>query len=212
MVLSLFCQQCGDEVASRYRYCPACGRQNFTSNRALAGTVPAGSQAAGLTAAWAPASAPAASVLQPAPSSPLIAVRGPFGGFWRRLTAYIIDSALLTLALTVIGVVISVVAPNADEDSLAMAFVLLSPLIAWVYFANGESGSHQATLGKRAMGLRVTDDFGQPIGFGKASGRFFAKFLSSLPLGIGFLLIGITERKQGLHDMVAGTCVIHPGE
>ena len=43
-------------------------------------------------------------------------------------------------------------------------------------------------------------------GFGLTFG-FTTFFLSAIILGVGFLMIGWTQRKQGLHDMVAGTLV-----
>jgi len=58
-----------------------------------------------------------------------------------------------------------------------------------------------------ALGLVVADEMGQRISFGRATGRYFAKILSSLILLIGFFMIGWTARKQGLHDMIAGTLV-----
>ena len=58
------------------------------------------------------------------------------------------------------------------------------------------------------MGIIVTDLEGRRIGFGKATGRHFAKILSALILGIGFLMVAFTQRKQGLHDILAGTLVV----
>jgi uncharacterized RDD family membrane protein YckC len=58
-----------------------------------------------------------------------------------------------------------------------------------------------------ALGLVVTDLDGQRISFGKASGRHFGKIISSLILCIGFIMAGFTERKQALHDIMAGTLV-----
>ena len=80
--------------------------------------------------------------------------------------------------------------------------------ITWLYFALQESSVAQATLGKRAMGIKVTDDYGQRIGFGRATGRFFGKILSGVIFDIGFMLAGWTARKQALHDMLAGTVVV----
>lgn len=71
-----------------------------------------------------------------------------------------------------------------------------------------ESSAKQATLGKMALGIVVTDLEGARIGFGRATGRYFAKILSGLILGIGFLMAAFTERKQGLHDIIAGTLVV----
>jgi len=85
---------------------------------------------------------------------------------------------------------------------------LLGLLIGWLYFAILESSPWQATLGKKALGLVVTDQLGQRIGFGRATGRYFAKILSALILLIGFIMVAFTERKQGLHDLIAGTFVV----
>jgi uncharacterized RDD family membrane protein YckC len=81
-------------------------------------------------------------------------------------------------------------------------------LMGWLYYALMESSSNQGTLGKMALGLTVTDQAGQRISFGRATGRFFAKILSAMILLIGFFMIGWTARKQGLHDMIAGTLVV----
>jgi uncharacterized RDD family membrane protein YckC len=86
--------------------------------------------------------------------------------------------------------------------------MVLGWLLSWFYFAFMESSSRQATLGKMAIGVRVTDLDGRPVSFARATGRYFAKILSNLTLGIGHLMVAFTERKQGLHDMVAGTLVV----
>jgi len=81
-------------------------------------------------------------------------------------------------------------------------------IVGWLYFALQECSAQQATLGKRALGIKVTDANGLRIGFGRATGRFFGKILSGLIFAIGFMLAGWTERKQALHDMLAGTLVV----
>jgi uncharacterized RDD family membrane protein YckC len=79
----------------------------------------------------------------------------------------------------------------------------------WLYYAYFESSSWQATPGKKALNLYVTDLNGNPVSFGRASGRFFAKIITGLiPLGIGYILAGITEKKQALHDMIASCLVL----
>jgi uncharacterized RDD family membrane protein YckC len=70
-----------------------------------------------------------------------------------------------------------------------------------------ESSSYQATLGKMVCGMKVTDLSGNRISFERATGRHFAKYLSGLILCIGYIMVGFTERKQGLHDLLAGTLV-----
>jgi uncharacterized RDD family membrane protein YckC len=96
-------------------------------------------------------------------------------------------------------------------------FAALSPVIfflwcgsfvaQWLYFALLESSSWQGTLGKKALGLIVTDMMGRRISFARATGRHFAKIISGMILLIGYLMAGFTERKQALHDMIAGCLV-----
>jgi uncharacterized RDD family membrane protein YckC len=76
-----------------------------------------------------------------------------------------------------------------------------------LYEAFMESSSYQATLGKMIFGMKVTDLNGNRISFERATGRHFAKWLSAMILGIGYLMVAFTERKQGLHDLLAGTLV-----
>ena len=78
---------------------------------------------------------------------------------------------------------------------------------SWLYEAFMESSSYQATLGKMICGLKVTDLYGNRISFERATGRHFAKWISVAILWIGFIMVGFTERKQGLHDLIAGTLV-----
>jgi len=66
----------------------------------------------------------------------------------------------------------------------------------------------QATLGKKLVGIQVTDLYGQRIGFGRALNRLLGKMLSALTLYIGFMMAGWTEKKQALHDIMAGTLVV----
>ena len=81
---------------------------------------------------------------------------------------------------------------------------------AWPYYAYFESSARQATLGKQLFGLRVVDQRGVRLSFGHATLRHFAKVLSAIPLYLGFIIIAFNERKFGLHDIVAKTCVIGP--
>jgi len=78
----------------------------------------------------------------------------------------------------------------------------------WLYHAIQESGQHQATPGKRLIGLRVTDLSGNRISFARASARYFAKFPSFFLLLTGYLIQPFTARKQALHDILAGTLVV----
>ena len=82
------------------------------------------------------------------------------------------------------------------------AVPLFWPLVvigAWLYYAIMESSKPQATIGKMALGTKVTTLGGERIGFGRASGRYFGKIVSGLTLGIGYLMAAFTERRQALH-------------
>jgi len=93
--------------------------------------------------------------------------------------------------------------------TLLVSFAAVALLIKWLYYAYLESGEKQATWGKQALGLYVTDLSGQRISFGRASGRFFAMMVTGMiPLGIGFIMAGFTERRQALHDMIASALVL----
>ena len=82
-------------------------------------------------------------------------------------------------------------------------------VLQWLYFAGLESSERQATFGKSAMSLRVTNSEGERLSFGHASGRFFAKLVSGLvPFAIGYIMAGFTAKKQALHDFIAGTLVL----
>jgi len=182
--------------------------------------------APGMAIAAPPMSPPATSVASTyAPM--VVPVVSPYAGFWLRLIAYIIDSVIAALGIgvfVVIGVMIVGVGffHNIDEDFngpgnvLAPVGILLILLIAfvaiagvWIYYAWFESSPHQATLGKMALGLIVTDMQGRRITFARASGRFFAKIITGLiPFFIGYIMAGFTERKQALHDMIAGCLVL----
>jgi uncharacterized RDD family membrane protein YckC len=88
-------------------------------------------------------------------------------------------------------------------------FVGIILLVSWLYYALSESSSWQATPGKKILNLKVTDLSGQPISFGRASGRFFAKIITGMiPLAIGYIMAGFTEKKQAIHDMIASCLVL----
>ncbi|MBL1214413.1 MAG: RDD family protein [Ignavibacteriae bacterium] len=89
---------------------------------------------------------------------------------------------------------------------------LLTIIIKWLYFALMESSKKQATLGKMIIGIMVTDLYGKRITFAKASGRFFSKFISGFILNIGYIIAAFTEKKQALHDMIAGCLVVNKSE
>ncbi len=136
-------------------------------------------------------------------------------GFWRRCAAYVLDSMILSVAaLIIIGLAgLATAALIAGEHYGIVGLIMFVAYVglivgAWLYFAKLESGPSQATLGKRVMGIKVTDDRGRRVGFGRATGRFFGKIISGMIMNIGYMMAGFTGRKQALHDMMAGCCVV----
>ena len=132
----------------------------------------------------------------------------PYAGFWRRCVAYVIDLFLLALLFSVFFVV----EVDADLGPRPLMVGVFGLVVAWLYFAGMESSTEQATLGKMLLGLRVTDLEGGRITFSRATARLFAKILSALILYTGFIMVGFTAKKQGLHDKLAGTLVLEGRE
>jgi len=199
----MFCSKCGANVQNGATFCSACGQP-----------VPA----VGVVSA-------------PTSVTPVIAARPrvEYAGFWLRFVAVIIDGIVLWIVGAVItfplvgamglrgmmrggfGTYGSGPATPADVlpfVSIIFRLILISLVLRWLYYALLESSSWQATLGKKALGLEVTDMEGRRISFGRATGRTFAKIISAMILYIGFMMAGFTEKKQALHDMIAGCLVI----
>lgn len=150
-----------------------------------------------------------------------------YAGFWLRFAAYVVDYLILDLPLVFLAMVAGFiyglsVARNHEKVGFVnsdggintsfvifeLSIMVVSMVIHWLYFALQESSSAQATLGKRVIGIKVTNLEGRRIGLGQATGRFFGKIISGLTLLIGYMMAGFTERKQALHDILAGTLVV----
>ncbi len=135
-----------------------------------------------------------------------------YAGFWKRLVALLIDGLISSPVASPLYLALGQ-SPSARTTSSYTVWtavgLVVGLVVGWLYYSFMESSPWQATLGKRAMGIQVTDLVGNRIDFGKATGRYFAKILSYLTLFIGFLMAAFTKRKQALHDMVAGTLVVN---
>jgi uncharacterized RDD family membrane protein YckC len=131
-----------------------------------------------------------------------------FAGFWIRLVAYIIDCIILGIPLGILNIALRPSSNDPQSGHPALIFCI-TLIVEIAYFGGLWSSSVQATLGQKVCGLRVVSasDFSR-ISFVRGAGRFFGMILSGLILFIGFIMIAFTERKQGLHDMLAGTYVI----
>jgi uncharacterized RDD family membrane protein YckC len=129
-----------------------------------------------------------------------------YAGFWIRAVAFIIDAIILVVVFLVIAFFLTT---SYEETGPARMAAVLQSVITILYLAVFWASPLQATPGQRMCGLQVVDEIGaRRISFMRALGRALALLLSGLLLGIGYLMVAFTERKRGLHDMIAGTCVM----
>ena len=208
----IYCNRCGAQNSALAHFCSNCGTP-FSVDPASAPATPEGvtpiPQGPAQPTQYA---APAPSAMR---STPADAAR--YGGFWIRVVATLIDALAVGIVTGPVSLIIGVITGIAGhavampKPGVDLASFLItgsfSTLVNWLYGALLESSSYQATLGKMALGLKVTDMEGRQISFARATGRHFAKILSGLTLCVGFIMVGFTRLKQGLHDMIAGTLV-----
>ncbi len=189
----MFCSNCGTKSEDEARFCFGCGGQLTTS----ATDAQRSDQVQALKSGQAPRC---------------------YAGFWYRTLALVIDTVITWVTVVIIalplgfalGASMAGTSSAAEISSTAGTLgTFVGILIPWLYFTISESSPWQATLGKKILGLRVTDEAGNRIGFGRANGRYWSKILSALTLGIGYIMVAFTEKKQGLHDKIAGTLVLN---
>lgn len=208
----MYCSKCGAMMSERDAFCSACGQP--------VGNVPAGPPA-GLAATAAPP--PLATETAGAPAV-------LYAGFWLRVVAAIIDGLILAVPLGLVFFLLfasalpSIIANAQDQNPMSIAmtilprilFLLIASVIAgWLYWGLLESSPWQATLGKKALGLYVTDLSGKQATFARTSARFFAgrgigsfPYLGGLYFLISCIMAGFTEKKQALHDVIANCLVL----
>lgn len=133
-------------------------------------------------------------------------------GFGLRLVAFIIDFSFMFGLTSFFWAIFQLPIPlNSESIFSGSYFIFKNPLgilFGWLFYVAFECSSFQATPGKAILGLKVTDENFEKIGFGQATGRFFGKILSGLIIGIGYIMIGFTKKRQGLHDQMAHTLVL----
>ena len=140
-----------------------------------------------------------------------------YAGFWRRFVAMVIDSIILGIVSGVMTALVGAPMMLGESDPAKFMEQLLHIqvingiiilLIAWLYYALLESSSSRASLGKMALGIVVVDLEGNRLSFARASGRIWGKWVSTLIILIGYIMAAFTERKQALHDIMAGCLVV----
>ena len=116
-------------------------------------------------------------------------------GFWIRFVAMLLDGILVggvSFALAMVG------APSILGLVIGLGY--------WIYFPSSDM---MATPGKSVLGLKITDNDGNQITAGTATVRYLGYIISAIVLYIGFLMVGFSDKKRGLHDMIAGTLVVY---
>jgi len=152
-----------------------------------------------------------------------------YAGFWRRFVAYIIDYIIIYtvqsfLVVPVLGIIgldlfnkTSQGGDMSSSDAISMVMTVIAAasalfvlvfILQVLYYSFMEASKYQGTVGKIALGLIVTDAAGNKLDFTKALVRNLSKIISSIILGIGYIMAGFTDKKQALHDMIAGTLVV----
>ena len=136
----------------------------------------------------------------------------PYAGFWRRAAALVLDRMLICCVNLVLTLCYALVTGEGrGPDGFSMLFTasfIFGVLLGWLYFTLLESSVLQATVGKAALGIIVTGSDGGRISLARANGRYWAKIISAIPLGFGYVMAGFTAGNRALHDMIAGTYVV----
>ncbi len=186
-VPTLYCSKCGSPTPSTAQFCNNCGT--------------------------------------PLPASPVLTTAAfAYGGFWIRVLAAIIDTVIVCFLCSPFAVFLApglvrmfrfgMLGDQPDPGAIAtliggaLLFKICVVAVFWLYQALLTSGPWQATIGKKVLGMKVVDLNGRPISFARASGRAFAKLINHMFGYITYIVVAFTARKQGLHDMIAGTMVI----
>ena len=213
----MYCSKCGAAMADGAAFCSNCG-QGFPVAVAARAPILSASVAA-------PMEVGAAAI--PAYAGYAAVPRVEYAGFWLRFLAFLIDNVVMGIAfvliliplifLTGLGGFIGTIHPDEDFNDVGIFMLIgliflaatVSLVFTWLYHALMESSEWQATVGKKVLGLVVTDMAGQRVSFWRATARHFAKIITNMvPAFIGYIMAGFTEKKQALHDMLAGCLVL----
>lgn len=144
-----------------------------------------------------------------------------YAGLWKRFAASIIDSFLMWIVTYPIQLMLQkAYMPEIIANPFGTSYwtfvgvsMLVSLAVGTAYFGFMQASGTQASLGKMAVGIKVTDIEGRRMAHGRSMLRYLCfSLLGMVTFGITILvsgiMAGVTERKQGLHDMICGTLVV----
>jgi uncharacterized RDD family membrane protein YckC len=140
-----------------------------------------------------------------------------YAGFWRRFAAVFIDGIVMYVANLPVGFLFGIMTPLMSSEGgdpgagfwIAFAVMYIFQLLVPALYIILMHGKYGATLGKKALGIKVVMSDGRPISYGRATGRYFAYMLSGLILYIGYIMAGLDDEKRALHDHMCNTRVIY---
>ncbi len=158
--------------------------------------------------------------------------RPEYADFGSRLAAYLIDLLAVGIPYVIIYIILIAIAGAISTHLLTSSLSspgyssavagaalgltfwvmlildILSPIVFVFYWAIMESSPWQATLGKRVLGLVVTDMYGDRLIFGQSMKRAWGKLLSIIIFYVGFFLMLGSPHRQTMHDSMASTVVL----
>lgn len=204
-------------------FCPMCGFRNLDADN-FCGSCGHDLRSEGIHSLDLPTPGKGPRTYEKAAFAPSPSLNFEYAGFWRRFIAFWVDRLILIVPILITSSLVNILFTGGvsvgNTDSLidnlfehpvasSQGMVVLADIILiWLYFAIFESSKMLSTPGKRLIGIRVTDSEGNRIAFGRATVRHFSKILSTLVFLVGFLMIGFSSKKQGLHDKIAGCLVL----
>lgn len=133
-----------------------------------------------------------------------------YAGFGVRLMAALLDMILLGIPIVLIVSLflgfdwLTSGSVNFGAECLNILIWSIVTVYLWVNWDG-------RTPGKKLMGIKIASfPEHEPLTLGKALMRYFIGYtLSTLIIGLGYLMIAFRNDKRGLHDIIAKTCVIY---
>ncbi|MGD8654795.1 MAG: RDD family protein [Desulfobacterales bacterium] len=139
-----------------------------------------------------------------------------YAGFWLRFGAWFIDYIILGIGSMIIYLPLTIMgAFSLENPAVFVSFQIVATIFNFALPAAYEIwfvGKYAATPGKMACKIKVVTADAEKISYARSVGRHFAKYISGLILGIGYIMAGFDDQKRALHDRICDTRVIKSGE
>lgn len=136
-------------------------------------------------------------------------------GLWRRWWAFLVDQLLFLVAWGIFSGWIAIfyfTVARWPLELTELAFLVALLVLLWIALSLAWAtlfvGGCGQTPGKMLLGIAVVRSDGLPVGYPRALLRALGFGMAALPLGLGFAGVLFTRRRRGLHDWLAGTCVV----